>query len=296
MGPTTCPACEGHSVRDVVPVPDHEYGVDYVASYACCGDCGTLYQSPMPGEAELTSFYPDNYHSMSGGGFLMCLRHKLRIGRLEEFVNGSGAVLDYGCGNGSFARRASEVLTGVEFIGYEIGGGKKVTRPADRVTIVEGSPADLFELLPPCQAVIMNHVIEHLPDPFAVVSALAKRLVPGGYFDGQTPNATSLEHRIFGRRWSGFHAPRHTAVFSTVGLHSLLERAGFEVISIRGAFNPAGYAVSFASLAHGQTKGVIPRHGLKWLLYVAAAAAVLPVDVWSGAPGIIDFRARKKGQ
>lgn len=292
---TTCPACESHIVRNVVQVPDHEYGLDYVASYACCEDCGTLYQSPMPCEPELASFYRHNYHSMSDGGFLMSLRHNLRIRRLGKFVNKGGTVLDYGCGNGSFVRRAAAVLTGIEFIGYEISDRLKVTRPAGRVTIVEGSPADLFEVLPPCQSVIMNHVIEHLPDPFAVVSALAERLLPGGYFDGQTPNATSLEHWIFGRRWSGFHAPRHTAVFSIAGLHRLLERAKFEAISIRGAFNPAGCAVSLASLPHGHAKGVIPRHGLKWLFYVAAATAVLPVDVWSGAPGIIDFRAKKKG-
>jgi SAM-dependent methyltransferase len=294
-GRSACPACESHGVSDVAQVPDHEYGLDYLASYACCGECGTLYQSPMPSEAELASFYRQNYHSMSDGGFLMSLRHKLRIRRLAECVKGGGAVLDYGCGNGSFICRAGAELTDIEFIGYEIGDRRKVTRSADRVTIVEGTPADLFEMLPPCQAVIMNHVIEHLPDPFAVVSALAEKLLPGGYFDGQTPNATSLEHRIFGRRWSGFHAPRHTAIFSIGGLRSLLERAKFEAISIHGAFNPAGYAVSLASLSHGQAKGVIPRHGLKWLFYVAAAAAVLPIDVWSGAPGIIDFRARKKG-
>ena len=292
--PVRCPACESHGICNVVQVPDHEYGLDYVASYACCAECGTLYQSPMPSEAQLASFYRQDYHSMSEGGFLMSLRHNLRIKRLKECANGSGAILDYGCGNGSFVRRAATVLSGVEFVGFEIGSHSKVTRPADRVTIVEGSPADLFEILPPCQVVIMNHVIEHLPDPFAVISALAEKLLPGGHFDGQTPNAVSLEHRIFGRRWSGFHAPRHTAIFSIAGLRTLLERARFESIRIQGAFNPAGYAVSFASALHSDGKGVIPRHGLKWLAFVAAAAAALPVDVWSGAPGIIDFRARKK--
>jgi len=142
---------------------------------------------------------------------------------------------------------------------------------------------------------IMNHVIEHLPDPYAIVSTLAEKLLPGGIFDGQTPNATSLEHRIFGRRWSGFHAPRHTVVFSIAGLRRMFERAGFEGITIKGAFNPAGYAVSFAGLPHGHAKGVIPRHGSKWLVCVMAAALVLPVDVGSGAPGMVDFMARRKG-
>lgn len=291
---TACPACKSNSVHSVVEVPDHEYGLDYLSSYVTCGECSTLYQSPMPSDEELASFYRQNYHSMSDGGFLMSLRHKMRIARLRDFVNEGSVVLDYGCGNGSFMRRAAAALSGVEFIGYEIGGHKKVTHPADRVTLVEGSLADLLGVLPPCQVVIMNHVIEHLPDPLDVVSALAERLLPGGYFDGQTPNAASLEHRIFDRRWSGFHAPRHTVVFSIAGLRSLLERVNFEAISIRGAFNPAGYAVSLASLTHGHAKGLIPRHGLKWLLCVAAASAVLPVDVWSGAPGMINFKAQKK--
>jgi hypothetical protein len=292
---TMCPACTSPQVLETVEIPDHEYGLDYLARYAACRECNSLYQSPMPSDSELASFYRQNYHSMSDGGFLMRMRHKMRIQRLKTLLNGSGAVLDYGCGNGSFMRRAAAAIPNVEFIGYEIGNHTQVTRPAERVTIVQGGPADLFEVLSPCQVIIMNHVIEHLPDPFAIVSALAKKLMPGGCFDGQTPNAASLEHRIFGLRWSGFHAPRHTVVFSVAGLRSLLQRAGFESVSVKGAFNPAGYAVSFASLPHGHAKGMIPRHGLKWLICIAAATVVLPVDVWSGAPGMIDFKARKKG-
>jgi SAM-dependent methyltransferase len=293
---TNCPACESPRVLNVVQVPDHEYGLDYVATYARCGTCDSLYQVPMPSDAELASFYRQNYHSMTDGGILMLMRHKMRIRRLKGLLKGVGAVLDYGCGNGSFMCRAAAAIPRVEFIGYEIGDGPLVTRPRERVTIVQGKPEDLIDILPICQVMIMNHVIEHLPDPFAIISALARKLAPGGVFDGQTPNATSLEHRIFGRRWSGFHAPRHTVVFSTAGLRGMLERIGFEGIRITGAFNPAGYAVSFAGLPHGDFKGLIPRHGWKWLLCVAAASVVLPIDVGSGAPGMIDFKAKKKGR
>jgi 2-polyprenyl-3-methyl-5-hydroxy-6-metoxy-1,4-benzoquinol methylase len=122
-------------------------------------------------------------------------------------------VLDYGCGNGSFIRRSAEVLPEVEFIGYEIGDKKEIVHHTDRVTIVRASLEDLLPVLPPCRVIIMNHVIEHLPDPFSVVSTLASRLEPGGYFDGQTPNAASFEHKIFGRYWSGYHA-RDTTVVS----------------------------------------------------------------------------------
>jgi SAM-dependent methyltransferase len=249
----------------------------------------------MPTAEQLVAFYGQTYHSMSDGGFLMLLRHKMRIRRLRGLLGGgAGTVLDYGCGNGSFIRRAAEVLPEVEFIGYEIGDKKEIVHHTDRVTIVRASLEDLLPVLPPCRVIIMNHVIEHLPDPFSVVSTLASRLEPGGYFDGQTPNAASFEHKIFGRYWSGYHAPRHTVVFSIAGLHRLLERSGVAAIRIAGAFNPAGYAVSLASLPHGHVRGIIPRHGLRWLLYVMSATVVLPFDVLSGAPGMVNFKAQRK--
>jgi len=282
-------------MRGTVQVPDHEYGVDYVATFESCRDCRTEFQRPMPSGDQLSSFYSANYHSMADGGFLLRLRHEMRIRRLRALLGGAGGVvLDYGCGNGSFLQRAAAALPETEFVGYEIGNTKEIVRPAARVTIVKGTLEDLVLALPTCRVIVMNHVIEHLPDPFAVVAALAPRLERGGRFDGQTPNAASLEHRIFGRYWSGFHAPRHTVVFSIAGLRRLLERVGFEAIEIAGAFNPAGYAVSLASLSHGHDKGSIPRHGAAWLLYVMAATVLLPVDVFSGAPGMIDFTARKK--
>jgi len=295
QGRGICPACEGQQMLGRVEIPDHEYGLDYVATYDCCADCRTLFQRPMPTAEQLAAFYGPSYHSMSDGGFLMLLRHKMRIRRLQGLLGGGGGtVLDYGCGNGSFIRRAAEALPDVEFIGYEIGDEKEIVQRTDRVTIVRASLEDLLPLLPPCRVIIMNHVIEHLPDPFSVVSTLASKLEPGGYFDGQTPNAASFEHKIFGRSWSGFHAPRHTVVFSIAGLHRLFERSGVAAIRIAGAFNPAGYAVSLASLPHGHGRGNIPRHGLRWLLYVMSATAVLPLDVLSGAPGIVNFKARKQ--
>jgi 2-polyprenyl-3-methyl-5-hydroxy-6-metoxy-1,4-benzoquinol methylase len=199
MTVSCCPACESRHILAAIEIPDHEYGLDFVARYACCADCASLFQSPMPKDSELASFYRQNYHSMADGGLLMLMRHKLRIQRLKGLLTGKGAVLDYGCGNGSFMVRAAAAIPHVDFIGYEIGDSPQVSHPAERVTIVQGKPEHLFEALPTCEVMIMNHVIEHLPDPFSIVSSLTAKLLPGGHFDGQTPNSASLEHRLFRR-------------------------------------------------------------------------------------------------
>ena len=159
--------------------------------------------------------------------------------------------------------------------------------------MVQGSLEDLLEVLPRCRLITMNHVIEHLPCPVEVVSQLVTKLEPGGVFEGQTPNSDSLEHVIFRANWSGYHAPRHTVVFSRRGMSSLLLSAGLAEIRVNGAFNPAALAVSLASIFHGGASGRIPRQGPKWLGYLGMATILAPLDLFSGAPGVINFSGRK---
>jgi SAM-dependent methyltransferase len=289
-----CPACGADDPGESRSVPDHEYGIAHRARYTRCRACGSEFQTPMPDLAVLASWYPPSYHSMGGGGRLLEIRHELRLRRLERLLDGPGALLDYGCGDGSFLVHAARKLGDRPLLGYEIADrAERRVLAGGAVTLVRGSFADLLEALPACRVIAMNHVVEHLPDPLAVVGALAERLVPGGLLEGQTPAAGSLEQRLLGARWSGYHAPRHTVVFSPEGLRRLCARAGLVDVEVRGAFNPAGLALSLASIAHGDAPGVIPRRGLRWLALLGIGAALAPVDLLSGAPAVVDFAARR---
>jgi hypothetical protein len=190
--------------------------------------------------------------------------------------------------------RAAEQMPQHSFFGYEISDQPQIVEHLDgRVTLIRGGEPDLFRLLPLCGLITMNHVIEHLPVPVRTLSQLRKQLLPNGRIEGQTPAANSLEHRLFGKRWSGYHAPRHTVVFSPMGLDRVLGRAGFEVQDIKGAFNPAGIAVSLASLtAPAELPSRIQRKGLKWLCYLALATPLSAADFLSRSPGIVNFSAR----
>jgi SAM-dependent methyltransferase len=247
----------------------------------------------MPGEAELSRFYPPDYHSLTPQRTLASMRHLLRWRSLAHRLDGPGAVLDYGCGDGGFLRFAAARAGGRRFWGYELADAASFERDADgSVTILRGSAEKLYADLPECRLVTMNHVIEHLPRPDDTLLRLRSRIAPGGWLTGQTPAADSLEHRFFGTFWSGYHAPRHTVVFSPVGLKRVLERAGFSSVRVRGAFNPAAAAVSVGSLFAGDRPGRIRRSGVPWLALLAAGTAFAPVDLVSRRPGIVNFEAR----
>ena len=249
----------------------------------------------MPDLDTLASFYPPDYHSMTGGGLLSDMRNSGRLRRLRSLVDRpSAAILDYGCGDGGFIKYAARQMRDWRFWGFEIAAETIRTTFLDgRVTIVTGQLSDLLSELPVCDLITMNHVIEHLPDPLSVLHRLQERLRNGGMLEGQTPAADSLERAVFGEMWSGFHAPRHTVIFSRAGLHHTFTRADFQDSEVTRAFNPAGIAVSLASATPGRRPGRIHRRGLGWLTCLCLAVALYPIDLVSGAPGIVNFVARK---
>jgi hypothetical protein len=249
----------------------------------------------MPSERELTAFYPPQYHSFSPKGFLLTVRHRVRLKRLTSLIATEDAVvLDYGCGDGKFIEDAARLTSRLTFWGYELAAkpDKRVSH-GGRVTIIRGGFDDLMRELPPCDLITMNHVIEHLPDPHAVLMALYHRMNDGAVIEGQTPAADSFERYVFGNGWSGFHAPRHTVIFSREGLRAILRSANFSEPTVSAGINPAGIAVSLASLSHRGECGTIERKGLSWLMYLALATALYPLDLLSGRPGIVNYSASK---
>lgn len=289
-----CPACGEGSPVNPRAVTDHEYGILFCASYGECDHCGSLYQIPMPSLEALASFYPADYHSYNSKGLLTQIRLNMRVRRIATLVRPEESFLDFGCGNGAFLRYAAAKIPGRRYFGYEISDRREIQTTEDgSVTIVKGNLQDLWDLLPPCRLITINHAIEHLPEPEVTVHSLYEKLIIGGFLEGQTPSTNSLERRVFGKFWSGYHAPRHTVIFSRAGLQALLTRLKFADIKITGAFNPAALAVSFGSVLNGSGSSVIRRRGAYWLFLLGLGAALGPIDLCSRAPGVINFRATR---
>lgn len=293
MSPINCVICNSANVGHPRTVPDNEYGLPFKNTYYKCNNCDCFFQVPMPDLKTLASYYPVNYHSMDSNSLISKLKNGSRWKRLRNLLKDKKkfTLLDYGCGDGGFLSFIAEKEKSAQLYGYEIGGKDEVIKIADNITIYRGNIDFMLRSIPNCNMVTMNHVIEHLPDPYTTIKNLANKLEPRGIIEGQTPNTECIERMIFGLRWSGYHAPRHTVIFSKKAINILFTQISLSDIRVNGAFNPAGYAVSFASLFNSSEGGTIVRKGLKWMFFVGLATAFYPLDMLK--PGIIDFSAQR---
>lgn len=79
-------------------------------------------------------------------------------------------------------------------------------------------------------ALVLSHVVEHLPDPRTALRQAREALNPGGVVYVAVPDLGSVQFRVLGRRWNTIHPLVHLQYFNQASLTRLLEDAGFEVI------------------------------------------------------------------
>ena len=141
-----------------------------------------------------------------------------------------GVVLDIGCGRGDFLVKMKSLGFGV--IGIEPDPVSAALAESRGIRIIAGS---VFEAgLAPASVdhITMNHSLEHVHEPVALLSKCREWLKPGGTLRLYTPNADSLGRRLFSRRWFAFDVPRHLYIFSAAALKSALRQAGFQTIQV----------------------------------------------------------------
>lgn len=180
-----------------------------------------------------------------------------------------GKVLDVGCGNGQTLRNLS--AKGWEGFGIETdeeaaGQARRNGANVDCVNISELAEGEF-------DAIVLNHVIEHIPEPRSCAQEILARLKPGGRLVIVTPNRSSLLLKLFAGAWRGLEAPRHLFIYSRSALINLLSDEGFET---EAAFFPR------TSAAHNLLASQLTtsKQRLRWIppklfLTVHAAARIV---------------------
>lgn len=144
---------------------------------------------------------------------------------LYYLVGKTGHLLDVGCGGGEIletAQSAGWLATGVDFDPGAVAGARR-----KGLSAYAGELADLqfsegfFDLI------TLSHVIEHVPDPVALLRECRRLLSARGRLLLWTPNADSWGRRTFKSNWRGLEPPRHLHIFNRGSLEALLSMAGF---------------------------------------------------------------------
>jgi 2-polyprenyl-3-methyl-5-hydroxy-6-metoxy-1,4-benzoquinol methylase len=141
-----------------------------------------------------------------------------------------GRLLDVGCGSGEWLgemRQRGWTVEGVDFDESAVKLAREAGLKVESGSLEEQHyPDDSFD------AVTLNHVIEHVPDPVRTLAECARILKPAGKLVLFTPNSASLGHRLFKDSWRGLEPPRHLHIFSTKSMRRTLTAAGFQEITI----------------------------------------------------------------
>jgi len=142
-----------------------------------------------------------------------------------------GKLLDVGCGSGLWLILMRELgweVEGVDFDQISVNLAREHGLKVHQGALAEQNfGSDSFN------AITLNHVIEHVPDPAQTLTECARILKPGGQLIVATPNASALAHRVLGRNWRGLEPPRHLHLFSPASMQSLLNKAGFRNASVQ---------------------------------------------------------------
>lgn len=213
----------------------------------CCSGCGLLYVSPRPkniGKYYIEEYEPYNLDSQD-------FYQKFENGLMEVYYNNQKGILawfkvklyqalynpipaeykgkkilDVGCGNGLFLynlkRFGAFDVYGVDISDYAVRQAREKLSlfNVNSGLLEEQSFSDNF-----FDVITLNHVIEHLPDPKKTLLEVGRILKPKGLLIITTPNAASINLKIFGQYWFALETPRHLNIFSTRSLSKIVEQA-----------------------------------------------------------------------
>jgi len=202
-------------------------------AYQKCINCGLVFQNPQPVFGDLQKRYGENYFDYEFSNqhnFFNLMKLGLRdidFDSLFSNVRERKRFLDIGCATGL-------LLNHMKNKGWDCRGVELCRESAEygiahfNIDIYIGTleqalfPDSFFH------AVHLSHLIEHVPDPSALLLEIKRILRPEGYMVLTTPNISGMQARIAGKDWRSA-IPDHVFLFSKKTMKKLLRKTGFEI-------------------------------------------------------------------
>jgi SAM-dependent methyltransferase len=231
-----CRTCGSTHHLPSLSVPDLNQRLDRLSfQYHRCSQCRSLFLDRAP--VDMGFYYSNNYPAYATE---FSKKERAYIDRLEreklEIVNSYARgrrLLEIGPAAGEFLKVA-------QASGYEVRGMEQDAECTQHIKNVLHFDVD-FTNQPAkalaahqdgCDVLVAWHVIEHLPDLAAFVSAAAQAISrPNGIIIFSAPNPDALSFALFGKYWVHLDAPRHLNLVPIAALESLMTAHGLERVA-----------------------------------------------------------------
>lgn len=205
-----------------------------------CENCGFVHAYPFPDKAELDKFYRNEFQKNKSCDIDRYFRQlywwkmhfNRRLDLIERLLSGPGKMLDIGCGFGFFIKEAQG--RGWKAVGLEP-SIYACEKSKEYYVDVRNCGTDLagIEQFSDYDAVVLAHVLEHVPDPVEMLTKARKTLRPGGILvvivaNDYNPLQLIAKERLGSDSW-WVCPPEHINYFNVDTIEALLESLGFEV-------------------------------------------------------------------
>jgi 2-polyprenyl-3-methyl-5-hydroxy-6-metoxy-1,4-benzoquinol methylase len=227
----TCPACESANRKAIM----HRFGRSIVQ----CQDCEVGYMDAFPANVE-DVYSHEGYNDTQETNYLHNVDYRKqrfaleRLGIIRRHIAkpvSQTRLLDVGCGTGWFlevAQREGFCVYGLE-LGKEIAAA---TSQRLKISVFTDPLANLPDK-EQFDVITLFDVLEHVPDPKTVLSAIRGHLRPGGIALIFCPNLDSVGLSILKDRSSLVMPAEHLFYFTPRSLRRLIEETPLEVIEFQ---------------------------------------------------------------
>ncbi|HSD61238.1 MAG TPA: class I SAM-dependent methyltransferase [Burkholderiales bacterium] len=177
-------------------------------SYLRCAKCGLIRLGDAP--EDLALYYPQEYYELPRIEELAAAasRDRCKIDTVQRFTR-PGRLLEIGPAYGTFAYQARQAGFAVDAIEMDERCCGYLRSVVGVNAVCSAAPQEALQAMAPHDVIALWHVIEHLPDPFALLRATAANLAPGGILVIATPNPDAWQFGVMGADWPHVDAPRH---------------------------------------------------------------------------------------
>lgn len=244
----SCRICGG-APGQAYTVAEMMFGTGERFDYFQCSGCGCLQIADIP--AARGPQYPEQYYSLAGSlkkprllrrlaaacayGWPGLLGDAFFTGRSQEDlrrfrklrVARTARILDVGSGRG-------HRVYALRQLGFAnaLGVDPFLAEDSSADGRLLARRASLADLDGTWDVVMLHHVLEHIPDQDATMTALGRILGAGGRIIVRIPTVSSEAWETYREAWVQLDAPRHLYLHSRESFRLLVERHGFALGSV----------------------------------------------------------------